>query len=202
MGRRIPKIAYSTLLAPPHRCGEFLPPHQFIIGLVALLTTDNSLSRKFINSLVVVTEEIRKLGIKWVIVGSASLALQGVQVRPQDIDILTTRGGADAINAQLKEYETKEVRCRRSALFQSHLGDFEVHGVKVQVMGQLKVKIRSRWVSLMPRLRNPRMLHLQGHIFPVTPVRRQLETYKALARRKSKSKVKKIKEFLATRAWH
>jgi hypothetical protein len=131
-----------------------------------------------------------------VIVGSTSLALQGIPIRPKDIDILTTKGGAYAINAQLREYESRPVRLWKSRLFQSHLGDFKVRGVKVQVMGDLEVRIGNRWVNRTSRLRNPQTIRLGGHLLPVTPLRKQLESYKLLARRKSKAKVRKVERFL------
>lgn len=116
----------------------------------------------------------------------------------RDIDILTTKRGAYAIDRQLKRYETKRVRFRKSPLFQSYLGEFKVSGVKVQVMGDLRVKVAHRWLSRAPRLKNPRLIWLGGYRFPVVSLRKQLESYKALSRRKSKPKIKKIQRFLTT----
>jgi hypothetical protein len=122
--------------------------------------------------------------------------MQGIPVRPQDIDILTTKSEAYRISRQLKEYETKQVRFRKSPLFRSYLGEFNVRGVKVEVMGDLRVRFRSRWVSLIPRLKNPRIVKLRDRNFPVTPLQEQLRSYKALGRRKDKTKIKKIEQFL------
>jgi len=158
--------------------------------------TNSSLSPRFIDSLTTVGERIGKLETKWIVVGSLSLALQGVRVRPQDIDILTSKRGAFTISRQLKEYETREVGFRKSHLFQSYLGEFKIGGVKIQVMGDLKARVRNRWVSGTPRSRNPRIIRLRGRSFRVIPLEKQLESYKALARKKDEPKIEKIQEFL------
>ena len=155
------------------------------------------MSQRFIHALAVISRKAKKKRIRWVIVGSASVALQGVDVRPHDIDILTTKHGAYAMNAVLRLYEVKAVRFGRSSTFESYFGEFRIRGVKVQVMGDLRVKIRHRWVSLTPRLRRPRIVRVQRLNLPVTPLRSQLVTYKALARRKSRARIRRIERFVA-----
>ena len=144
------------------------------------------------------SQEMSRLNVKWVIVGSISLVLQGVSIRPKGIDILTTKRGAYASNKQLKLCETRPVRFGKLRKFQFYLGEFKVGGVKVQVMGELKVRVGGKWISRASRLKNPQIVWLRGRRLLVTPLRIQLESYKALSRRKSVPKIRKTEIFLTT----
>jgi D-hexose-6-phosphate mutarotase len=74
--------------------------------------------------------------LKWA--GSLSLALQGIDVEPHDIDLLTDRQGAYRINAMLKKYEKKRVGYSETEKLSSYFGVFEIQGVKVEVMGDYR----------------------------------------------------------------
>ncbi|MDI6655315.1 MAG: DUF6036 family nucleotidyltransferase, partial [Candidatus Hydrothermarchaeota archaeon] len=99
------------------------------------------INQKIIKALKIINQKLKDQKIKWVLVGSASLALQRVKIKPKDIDILTNREGAYEINKLLKEYEIKPIKFGKSSVFQSYLGEFRVNNIKVEVMGNLKEKI-------------------------------------------------------------
>lgn len=86
---------------------------------------------KIITALRIICDKLMQSDISWVLVGSTSLALQRVNITPQDIDILTDKDGAYKINKLLKDYEVKPVEYCQSERFQSHLGEFRINNVKV-----------------------------------------------------------------------
>lgn len=135
-----------------------------------------------LKTLKLIESKLRGSGVRWVLAGSVSLALQGVNVKPNDIDILTDKEGALEINRILKDYEVKPIRFCRSELFQSYLGEFEIEGVKVEVMGDLKEFIEGEWRSLSHRLFMPRIVDVEGVRLPVSPLEDQLRSYQALGR--------------------
>jgi len=155
---------------------------------------------KIIKALKLIESKLRGSGVRWVLAGSLSLALQGVNVKPNDIDILTDEKGAFEINRILKDYEVKPVRFCRSKIFQSYLGEFEIEGVKVEVMGGLKEFVKGEWRSLSHRLSTPRIIEMEGIRLPVSQLEDQLRSYQVLGRRKDSSKVRKIEEALARRS--
>jgi predicted nucleotidyltransferase len=60
------------------------------------------ISRKFIRVLKIISKKLENQKIKWVLVGSTSLALQGVNIKPKDIDILTDDEGVFKFNEIFK----------------------------------------------------------------------------------------------------
>lgn len=144
--------------------------------------------------------------VKWIIVASASLQLHGVDVVAGDIDILTTKKGALAITNKLKRYQTKPVAFGRSELYESWWGKLKIHGVEVEIIGNLKRNIKGRWVAMTHRLRNPLWIQWNGLRLPVSRLRGQLRTYSRRLRPKDIERTKKIREFLArnklpTKSW-
>jgi len=152
---------------------------------------------KIVKVLKLIESKLRGSGVRWVLAGSVSLALQGVNVSPNDIDILTDKEGAFEINRIFKDYEVKPVRFRRSRFFQSYFGEFEIEGVKVEVMGDLKELVKGEWRSLSQRLSTSRIIEVEGIKLPVSPLEDQLKSYQALRRKKNSSKIQRIREALA-----
>ena len=126
--------------------------------------------------------------------GSLSLALQGVNVEPHDIDLLTDRQGAFRINAMLKKYEKKKVDYSETEKVSSFLGVFEIQGVKVEVMGDYRERQGNKWVGLSKRLANPKIIEVDGMRIPVSPLEDQLVSYRRSTRPKDAEKVRKISQ--------
>ena len=129
---------------------------------------------------------MKRKKIKWILIGSISLALQGIKIKAKDIDILTNKSGAFKINRLLKEYEIKPVKFLYSKIFGTeYFGKFRIKGVRVEVMGKTKEKLPS-----------PKIIKISGMNLPVSSLEEELKFYKALKRRKDIDKIKKIIQFL------
>jgi len=153
------------------------------------------ISNKFTLALSTIYEKFKDQNIKWVIVGSASLALHSVKVNPHDIDIMTDKEGAKKINAILKEYEIKPIVYGKTERFESHLGEFKINNVKIEVMGELREKIKNKWISLDNRLDNHTKIKFNNMTLPVSNLNEQYLSYKDSERRKDFVRTRKIKEF-------
>lgn len=132
--------------------------------------------------------------VRWVVAGSLSLALQGVNVVPHDIDLLTDRQGAFRINAMLKKYEKKAVDYAETDKVSSFFGIFEIQGVKVEVMGDYRERQGTKWVNLSKRLANPKIIEVDGMRLPVSSLEDQLMSYRRLKRPKDAEKIRKISQ--------
>lgn len=131
-----------------------------------------------------------------VLAGSISLALQGVEIHPQDIDILTTKEGAFKINDLLNAWEIKPVTFGCTKNFKSYHGKFSIQGVIVEIMGAFQEKRGEKWVSLGSRLSTPKLVKIAEITLPVSPLTCQLESYKRSERRKDEATLQKIEERL------
>lgn len=85
---------------------------------------------------------------KWAIDGSTSLRLQGVDLVPNDIDILTDEAGAYEIENSLKVYVVKGVKHSFNDKYDSHFGALQIDGVKVEIMGDLRVYRNGEWTEM------------------------------------------------------
>jgi hypothetical protein len=133
-------------------------------------------------------------GVNWALVGSANLALQGVDVRVGDIDILTDKKGALLINRLLKQFRVEEIKYRKSGKFSSYLGKFKIDDVKVEVMGDLSLKNKSgKWVPRDSLLLNKEFIKLGKFKIPTAPLDLELIGYRIIRRY---AKVRKIEEVL------
>jgi predicted nucleotidyltransferase len=152
--------------------------------------------KEIIKVLKIILRKLRNKKIKWVLVGSTSLALQGVKISPKDIDILTDKEGAFKMNEIFKNYQVKPVKFSQGKFFSSYFGRFKIEGVRVEIMGNLKARIGQKWVLLTKRLYSHTFVKLGKEKIPVPFLEDQLEVYKKVKRKKNIERVKKINEFL------
>jgi len=64
-----------------------------------------------------ITKKFQDYNIDWVIVGSVSLELQGLNLKPNDIDILTNKKDALKINNLLGDYVLQSVKWSKTEEF-------------------------------------------------------------------------------------
>ncbi len=134
------------------------------------------LNSTFVEVIKLVSEKIPS-NIKWAVDGSTSLALQGIDVTPHDIDILTDHEGAIRIQESLKKYNVVPISHSSNEKYDSYFGTFEVKGIKVEVMGDLRVFRSGKWSTL----QNPSTVdianrNLEGVSIPVVSVKSQTES--------------------------
>lgn len=155
--------------------------------------------QNIIRALRAVYGKLRDEKVRWVLIGTTSLALQGLDTVVEDIDILTDRAGAFRIGELLREYEVRPVEFGRSGIFESYFGVFEIEGVSVEVMGELKERVGDRWLSAIQKLDCPTRVEIEGMSIPVSSLREQLMAYERLGRKGDLASIKKIKEALGRR---
>lgn len=157
------------------------------------------ISESIIGVLRILSERLGSQNLSWVLVGSVSLALHEVNVTPGDIDILTDKSSAYRINQLLKDCEVKSVEYQRSDTVQSHLGEFVINDVKVEVMGDYQEKMKGKWQDFNSRLTSPVIVQFEGMQLPLSSLADQLYSYEALGRKRDKAKITTIREVLKSR---
>jgi len=154
------------------------------------------ISQEFIKVLRRINERFQKHKIRWVLVGSLSLALQDVKIKPKDIDILTDKEGALKSNEIFKKHIKKAIVWRQTERYDSFFGKFQINGVVVEIMGDLNVKERNKWIELKPRLEKPQFIRVEDMLIPVSPLEDQLKLYKKSTNNKDKKRVRFIEKAL------
>lgn len=130
--------------------------------------------------------------VDWVVIGSTALALQGVPIDSEDIDILTDMEGANKINSILLRFVVKPVVYSKSDHFQSYFGKFKINTVDIEVMGNLQYFVRNEWVSFSHILHGNDRIKIDGFEVPVEKLDDLIAGYKVLGRDKDLDKIRKI----------
>jgi len=150
------------------------------------------INQHHLKALRTVCEKLKDADVNWVLGGSTNLALQGVDLNPRDIDILTDREGAFTIEKLIKDYKIKSVEFTKSEKIASYQGKFRVEGVEVEVMGALQIKTAKAWTKPLKPWRK-RILKTEGIEIPVNPLEIELRAYRRLGRM---DRVRKILEVM------
>lgn len=139
--------------------------------------------RKYLRVLKEIVNRLKDKPISWVLTGSFGMALQGVPVQVHDIDIQTDKDGAFKIEYCLAEYVVKPVCYSESNRIRSHLGMFEIDGIKVEVMGNIQKRLDDlRWEEPIKVERYRRWIEVDGMQIPVLSLEYEHQPYLKLGR--------------------
>lgn len=81
-------------------------------------------------------------GINYAFIGSVNLYIQGVKVKPRDVDILTTSEEIKKIDQILKEFRTKEIYFDKTEGRNSYRSFYQIKGIEIEVLGNVDNFIR------------------------------------------------------------
>jgi S-adenosylmethionine-dependent methyltransferase len=92
------------------------------------------------------TQELQAHGVNYRLVGGAALALRGLDVELNDLDLEMPKAEAYAFGERFAESVVLPVAWRETETLRSHYGRFEIDGVSMDVMAELERKIDGHWV--------------------------------------------------------
>jgi hypothetical protein len=125
----------------------------------------------------------------WALMGSTASVLQGIpNYTPPDIDLVTTRDGAYIMSGSIGGLgaTVRPVSYSQSDRYASHFGIFEVLGVKVEVMGDLVIRVADGHIDATEHFARwsdkVRLIHFEEHHIPVAPLEWQLVANVLLSR--------------------
>lgn len=119
----------------------------------------------------------------WVITGSLGMALQGVPVEVHDIDIQTDRDGAYEIERRLSEFVKQPVRYAAAERIRSHLGQLDIDGIKVEIMGEVQKRLDDQsWEEPVDVERYRRWVEIDEMQIPVLWLEYEQQAYLILGR--------------------
>jgi hypothetical protein len=125
----------------------------------------------------------------WAVMGSTASVLQGLcNYTPPDIDLVTTRDGAYIMSGSIGGLGATihQVGYSESDRYASHFGIFEVLDVKVEVMGDLIIRVADGHIDATEHFARwsdkVRLIHFETHHIPVVPLEWQLVANVLLSR--------------------
>lgn len=159
----------------------------------------NKIAPNIIDALKIIAQKLDDKNIKWLLCASCGLALQGVDIQPNDIDILTDKTGILQIDQILCKYKV-EFQKAPSAIFDSILRRFLINDCVVEVMGNLKIKsiLDNSWHNMDKLLEHPTIIEVNDFKIPVLPLLRSIEIYKLMGREKDVEKILKFEQHIKT----
>ena len=106
------------------------------------------ISKQFIKALAIVAQRLEKNDIAWAIVGSGALALQGMDVTPNDLDISVDVKDLEKIRAAFSDHYSTEVKEIETLSGKQALDvTANIKGVETQFCGELKTNEEAIWFN-------------------------------------------------------
>lgn len=135
-------------------------------------------------------------GESYVIRGTASLVLQGLDMNVDDIDVLCTAKTALNANLKLSEYLVEKVAFKESPKFKSYFGKFSIDGVNVEIMGDWQIfNDKKGWSKIYTAdINSIDYVKLDDSKIPVTKIELELEVFALMGRWTAYQKIKRLAE--------
>ncbi|MHA2497479.1 MAG: nucleotidyltransferase domain-containing protein [Candidatus Hodarchaeales archaeon] len=145
----------------------------------------------------IIYDRLKNKELRWMIVGSMNLALQGMPLKPKDIDISTNEQGAYAIEKHFGEFVVKSVCYSSTDKIRSHIGELNIAGIKVEIMGDTETKSTDgRWIGK-EFADQPIIINVEDMKMPVSPLEHEHQDYLNLGR---VERARQIEEWLEKQA--
>ena len=140
---------------------------------------------------------LRPHNILWALTGSASFALQGMQLPIKDIDLQTDAVGAYKIEAVLAEFVERPVSYSSTGRIRSHYGGLRLNDIQVEVIGDVEHQLADGGWSTPPDIEAARHWISRGDLkVPVMSLAHEALAYERMGR---PARAAEIRHFLSLR---
>lgn len=121
---------------------------------------------------------LQDLSMPWLLGGSCSLLLQGVQLDkpPRDLDVYTDLGGVQALHEQLAAFALSQPRLDQEGMYKSVLSRYELENIETELVGGFEVSSGGSLYTVEMELLYPAAPDVLLHGTPVrlTPLSHEL----------------------------
>jgi hypothetical protein len=151
------------------------------------------IKQELIEVLKIIYNKLINSNINWVLTGSFSFAIRGLETNIGDIDIQTDSNGAYEIEKLFKDYIHKKVEYKQSENIRSRFGSLRINGINIEIMGDIEKKLDNMWTEP-PNLKVLKeIVNFEGMNIPVLSLEYEADAYLKMGRNE---KAKKIKELI------
>ncbi|MCL2002125.1 hypothetical protein FWG76_01835 [Candidatus Saccharibacteria bacterium] len=138
----------------------------------------------------VIADRIGERNIRWILSGSTSLRLQGVDVDVNDIDIVTDEHGARGLDELLAAYRTKKSAYSSTENYRSIYGKYRINDVDVDIMANFQYKLKSGEWSDINVWSEVGVFDYNGMRLPVLSLEQELKEYESMGRADKAARIK------------
>ena len=137
----------------------------------------------YLQVLTIIYTRIKDTPINWAVTGSLNMALQGMPVAIHDIDLQTDKNGAYSIAKIMAEYVDTPVRYLASDRMRSHLGELNVNGIQVEIMGDVQKLLENQMWEAPVRVKDYQTwVNIAGMEIPVLSLDYEYQAYLKMGR--------------------
>ncbi len=152
-----------------------------------MISLDESMGEDILEALEKISKMIGR-DFEWMIIGSCNMFLQGIDVIPNDIDIVAHEGKFEAIKKTFSEHIKRDIH-----IYEGTLGKYpriivEIEGVEVEIMGEDDNGVYFKNIS-----EGTLELDIRGMRLKCLELEKEAEVYEMLGQEK---RVEQIDEFL------
>lgn len=134
---------------------------------------------KILSALKKIAGILNSTEVSWILAGSTASYLNGLDVEPRDIDILTDQFGAYIID---REFASKRIKAIKRVGFSetdtyaSHFGIFLINDTQVEIIGDLVIKYKGYLikVDMLGLISNAVEKKIDDSLFLIVPLEWQL----------------------------
>ena len=151
----------------------------------------------FLTVIETICTTLRPHNILWALTGSASFALQGMELPVRYIDLQTDAAGAYAIEEVLAEFVAQPVSYSSTGRIRSHYGGLHLNGIQVEIIGDVEhLQANGSW-STPPDIEAARHWISRGDLkVPVMSLAHEALAYERMGRL---ARAAEIRHFLSLR---
>lgn len=150
------------------------------------------ISEPYRHVLRVLHERLQDPGLPWVITGSLGLALHGIELTIDDVDIQTSETGAYTIEDAFRSEVQRKVTWVAGGRIRSHFGELSIGETRVEIMGALQKKLPSGvWEPPVDVTEHRELIDHDGMEIPVLSLEYEEGAYRCLGRVERASQINK-----------
>lgn len=141
----------------------------------------NQANNSFLDVIEYICIKLINTRILWALTGSLNHAMQGVNIKPNDIDIISDKSGIYAIEKIFRQYIAKPVCYSEQSSLRSHYGMLRISNISVDLMSDVENLLKSGiWDSHVGWQDNIQQIKFRNSIVPVLSLGYELATYRKL----------------------
>ena len=129
--------------------------------------------------------------ILWILSWSTALVIQGVNVIPHDIDILTDKNWSKYLDQLLTNYCIEPSKFSQTEKYKSYFWVYNIQWIKVEIMGEMQYLQQDTTWSCANHIHPHVNYMFQGKSYPVLSLEQELKEYRAMGRIETVNQIKK-----------
>jgi hypothetical protein len=134
----------------------------------------------------VITQLAQRLpagSVAWAITGSACLALHGLDIAVNDIDVQTDAASWKTIQHSFAQHITRPVTYSRTATIESYFGELRIDGITVDIVGAPRQRLPDGgWTPPADPRKHRTLINVDGMKVPVLDLAWEEQSYRLLGR--------------------